>query len=351
MARTIAEIQQEILNQKEEVDQLSALEILTTNEKQTLEGKLTSTSKTAIWRLWVYIVATAIWMHEKIVERNALLSRPHTLSWYREQALNYIQGAPLVWKDGYYQFDTSEIIGSVEEKKIIAHCAISERLFNDLFNENGTVIDDETQNTEALIKEFYYNQVGIVTMKVAKRVDGKPVHLDSEDGVNGEKRAFIEYMNLIKDAGTQIRVISIAGDNIKIVIDVYVDPLIIYTEGQNAGRMIRDLSRQPVEEAIKTYIETLEFNGAFVPTFLVDKVQQVPGVQLPILRKVLISNHSVVIDEVNNAVYNDSDNTPETAFFVPTAGYFDTDFDDDKNAGLEINYIAYNLQTDPSFNL
>ncbi len=355
MARTIAEIQQEILNQKEEVDQLSALEILTTNEKQTLEGKLTSTSKTAIWRLWVYIVATAIWMHEKIVERNALLSRPHTLSWYREQAFNYIAGAPLIWEEGYFQFDTTKI-NNIENAKIIKHCAISERLYDDVFGDindpNNT--NPPTQNTEALIKEYYYNQVGIVTMKVAKRVDGLPKALTTP-----ERQAFQYYMNQVKDAGTQIRIVSTTGDKIRIELDVYVDPLAIYTKGENEGKLIKDLSRKPVEDTIKNYIETLEFNGAFVPTFLIDSIQKEEGVQLPILRKIKISPFSK--DLANGFdVYDDEDEKRESPFFVPTSGYFNTDFsesqDDDDidpedKEGIVVNYFPYNLQTDPSFNL
>ncbi|AXT59698.1 hypothetical protein D1816_04775 [Aquimarina sp. AD10] len=358
MARTIAEIQQEILDQKAKEQQFDALQILTPNEKQTLESELTSTSKTSIWRLWVYIVATAIWMHEKIVERNALLSRPHTLSWYREQAFDYIKGAPLVWKDGFFQFDTTQI-PSIEEAKIIKHCAISERLFSDVFPNDGEqngIDANPTQNVESLIREYYYNQVGIVTMKVAKRVDDLPKPLNTE-----ERRVFQAYMNQIKDAGTQIRVVSTTGDKIQIQFEVYVDPLVMYTEGENKGRLIKDLSRKPVEETIKAYIETLEFNGAFVPIFLIDQVQKQEGVRLPILRKIKIAPYNRDINsDFSVDVYDDTDSVKETAFFVPTSGYFNTDFsnnqsNDDSDTivdeGIYVSYFPYNLQTDPSFNL
>ena len=64
MARNLNDIQQSILDKKTETTTLSTLEVLTTNEKNSLSG-LTSTSKVAIWRLWVYIVAFAIWTLEK----------------------------------------------------------------------------------------------------------------------------------------------------------------------------------------------------------------------------------------------------------------------------------------------
>lgn len=330
MARTIAEIQQEILLEKEKHEQLSGLKNTSSN------------SKTAIWRLWVYIVATAIWMHEKIVERNALLSRPHTLQWYREQALNFLYGVDLEWKDGYFQYpEMSE--NEKKQLKIIKHCAISERLFDDIENENKKISD--------LISEFYYNQVGILTLKVAKEnADGTKVILNQS-----EKRAFRAYMNQVKDAGTQIRVVSNEGNKIVITLEVYVNPLIIYTDDedynqnpqntgnedeqnrQNSGKLLRNLSIEPVKDAIKEYITTLEFNGAFVPTYLIDKIQQISGVELPILR-------NVKVDGID--VYNELDGKRELPFFVPSSGYFKVDEEE-----FKITYKPYNLQTDPNFNI
>lgn len=65
--RIIEEIQASILLKKEQTASLGALEVLATNEKQTLAG-LNSKSKVSIWRLWVYIQAFAIWLHEGIFE-------------------------------------------------------------------------------------------------------------------------------------------------------------------------------------------------------------------------------------------------------------------------------------------
>ncbi|MBP2833502.1 hypothetical protein J8281_15005 [Aquimarina sp. U1-2] len=325
MARTITEIQQIILTEKEKYVELDVLN---------------STSKTAIWRLWTFIISTAIWLHENIVERNALLSRPHTLNWYREQAFSYIPGADLIWKDGYFQFDTNGI-GDVEAAKLIKYCSISERLFSDIFTDD----QDVTQNTEELIKEYYYNQVGIVTIKVAKEEGGIPAQLTT-----GERLPFIAFMNEIKDAGTQLRIISTAGDKIRIVMEVYVDPLVIYTQGVNAGALISDSSIKPLEDVILSYLRNLEFNGAFVPTFLIDRVQSVPGVKLPLLRQVKIAAFNQDFSS-GNTVYDDTDNRKETSFFVPTSGYFNTNFDTTNDEGIYITYYPYNLQTDPSFNI
>ncbi|WP_028888352.1 hypothetical protein [Tenacibaculum ovolyticum] len=345
MARTIAEIQQEILVEKEKHSELSAL---------------TSTSKTAIWRLWVYVVSTAIWLHEKIVERNALLSRPHTLNWYKEQALGFLYGVgddnvakealDLEWRDGYFQYPKlSE--EKIKELSIIKHCAISERLFDEIEKKEGGEINSEDLSN--IISEYYYNQVGVLTLKVAKEgPGGEKTFLTPQ-----EKRAFRAYMNQIKDAGTQIRVVSNKGDIIFIELEVYVDPLVIYTEDeteadkQNVGKLLNNLAISPVEDAIHKYVSTLEFNGAFVPTYLIDKIQKVPGVALPLLRKITIKEEREDaegnITYVNKGVvYDDADSKKETPFFVANAGYFNL-----KSDSLNIVYKPYNLQTNPNFNV
>ncbi len=333
MARTIAEIQQEIFIEKEKYSELV---------------ELNSDSKSAIWRLWIYIVSAAIWMHEKIVEKNALLSRPHTLNWYREQALNYIHGADLIWEEGYFQF---EKIPDAESKKIIKHCAVSERLYEDI--EDGEETDPD--RLADLISEFYYNQVGIIFMKVAKQDGDDIVPL-----LRSERRAFRAYMNEIKDAGTQIKVLSTIGDTVYIEVDVYVDPLIIYTEGDNKGKLVRDLSIAPVETAIKNYLSTLEFNGSFVPTFLTDQIQKSEGVNLPILRKIIANfkKSDLPVDEQPSEDISNNKNRvivlgkddrgahKEYPFFIPVSGYFDVN-----KSIIKINYRAYNLQTDASFDI
>ena len=62
MGRTLQDIQKQIYDKIAETSALSGL---------------TSTSKVAIWRLWVYIVSFALWVHEQVVETNAENSRPH----------------------------------------------------------------------------------------------------------------------------------------------------------------------------------------------------------------------------------------------------------------------------------
>lgn len=345
MARTIAEIQNEILLEK---------------EKQPSLGGLTD-SKTAIWKLWINIVATAIWIHEKIVEKNALISRPHTLNWYREQALNFHYGMPLdpdssnamslVWKDGLYQFDTEGLSESeIEDAKIIKHCAVSE-------------IDLETVlkpglKPEEIFSDYFHNKVGVVFIKVATVKDEKISRID----VPNELYAFKEYIAKIKDAGNQVYITSDQGDILKLTLNVYIDPLSIYINpkdieyyqsrisAQNEittfesyqfdalnGSLISDSEIYPVIDALKDHLKNIEFNGAFVKTFLVDAVQKAQGVKIPILATVQTAAATNPNDQPNLSLTD----VTKIEYFIPKAGYFDMD-----TLEVEVNYIPYTFYRD-----
>ncbi|MFH6995533.1 hypothetical protein [Flavobacterium sp. FlaQc-48] len=355
MARTIAEIQDEILIEK--------------NKQSSLNG-LTK-SKTAIWQLWINIVATAIWVHEKIVEKNALISRPHTLNWYREQALNFHYGIPLnpdsgkamslIWKEGSYQFDTTGLTESeIEDSKIIKHCAVSEI---DL----GTVLDPKKE-PEEIFSDFFHNKVGVVFIKVATVKDDKISRID----VPNELFAFKEYIAKIKDAGNQVYITSDQGDSLKLSLNVYIDPLTLfinpkdieYYQLKSLNRLLKadeqakldkyeeDLLEDPLDprngslilsntvfpvlDAVKDHLKNIEFNGAFVKTYLVDSVQKAQGVKIPILSKVETlwatnpSDQPESLKDVTNIEY-----------FIPSAGYFDMDA-----LQVEVNYIPYTFYRD-----
>lgn len=315
MARTIAEIQNEILDEKNRVSSLHGL--TTTND---------NTSKTSIWKLWTHIVATAIWIHEKIVERNALISRPHTLNWYQEQALKYIHGKTLTWKDGSYQFDipADATESDIESAKIIKHCAVSEV---DL----GTLLGDTS--VEILGNSSYlYNNLGVVHMKVANNI-GENIKSISTDELNN----FREYIARIKDAGNQVIVDSLPGDELKLQLKVYVDPLLIDIENAIEKGKLIGTEIKPVEETIKNYLKNLEFNGAFVKTFLVDAVQKAVGVKIPILEKTFTKPYSETENPLNPspAIVVDGEYT------IPKAGYFDLE-----KLKLEIEYVSYTFYRD-----
>lgn len=350
MARTIAEIQNEILEEK---------------KKQPSLEKLTNDSKTAIWKLWINIVATAIWVHEKIVEKNALISRPHTLNWYREQALNFHYGMPLdpdssngmslIWKDGLYQFDTEGLSDDeIEASKIIKHCAVSEI---DL----ETVLNPDSSPKE-ILSDYFHNKVGVVFIKVATVKDEKISRID----VPNQLFAFKEYIAKIKDAGNQVYISSDQGDILKLSLNVYIDPLSIYINPKDLeyyqskiaapdsdqgliavnerdsldplnGSLISDSDVYPVLDALKDHLKNIEFNGAFVKTYLVDAVQKAQGVKIPILTKVQTAAATNPSDEPNTSPTD----VTKIEYFIPKAGYFDME-----TLEVEVNYIPYTFYRD-----
>jgi hypothetical protein len=79
----------------------------------------------------------------------------------------------------------------------------------------------------------------------------------------------------------------------------------------------------PVKDAINSYLENLEFNGALYKTFLIDAVQKAEGVKLPIVN-ILESKFSVF------------DFAPIVEWKVPESGYFTI-----ADVDLTINYQPY----------
>lgn len=283
MARTINEIQQSILDAKQTAINLSTLQVLTTSE-QTLNSA-NSTSKVSIWRLWVWIFAYALQVHERIVERNAQNSRPHTIRWYREMCLNFLDGLPLVWKDGQFQYDLTNVVDA-DVRKIIDRCAVLE-------SGNGELV-----------------------IKIAKDNNGNLEPL----AVN-EFNRFKSYIQQIKDAGNRIRYFNETADALLIDLTVEVDPLVIdLTTGQQlnvAGTVY------PVVDAINNYLANLEFNGALVRTFLQDEIQKAVGIKNPIFNELQSKYASYLFVPIGDKK-------------IAEAGYFKIDPND-----LYIEYVAY----------
>jgi hypothetical protein len=288
MAQTIADIQQQILTAKATALELNALEILTTSEIDLSNAN--STSKVTIWRLWVWIWAFVFQIHERIVEKNAENSRPHTIRWYREQCLSFLDGLPLVWKDEQFKYDLTNV-SDAENRKIIDRCAVLE-------SENGQLvikIATFTQTTNGILQP--------VTPQQLVR--------------------FAAYIGQIKDAGNRIRIINENGDLLKIDLTVYVDPLII--DLQTGQLLSTNEAVFPVKNAVKDYLQHLEFNGALVRTFLQDSLQKAMGVKLPIINSIASQFSGFPFQNI-------------TEIKVPESGYFNIN-----DADLTINYLQYDI--------
>jgi len=255
MARTVAQIEQSIIVAK--------------NTKAALSD-LNSPSGTAIWRLWVHVVAMAIHIHEtfwdlfkKEIQELTDKSIAGTPRWYAAMAKEFQLGDTLDVIDGeavYAVVDAS--------KRIVTHSAVEEPGNN------------------------------VVVIKVAKTDNGELTKLDPTT----EQPPLETYVNHKKFAGTNVIIRNVPADKARFYYTVYYDPLI----GQAA-------TQHNAEAAIGTYIETLPFNGILSLTRLKDRIQEAEGVKDAVL---------VQADSKQDGV---STFTPINRIEQPHSGYYKID--------------------------
>lgn len=268
MARTIEQIQAEIIAAKSADANLSAL---------------TSGSVTAIWRLITRVVAKAIVTMEVLfdsfkldVDSAIATLKPHTARWYQQKALNFQYGYSLV--DGQDYYDNSALtVDQIAASKIVSNAAVTDT-------------------------------PGQLVVKVNKTVSGVLTPL-----ATAEYNAVVSYLAEIKDAGIRISVLTFDADKLKLVIDCYYDPIILGP----TGARLDGSSNTPVKDAINNFLLTLPYNGVFVKAHLVDAIQAVDGVFVPEVRSCLAArfdNASFIGVDIQYApysgfmrIYNDAD--------------------------------------------
>ena len=295
---TIKDIQKEILEAKGGAIELDALKILTANEIS-LTGA-DSTSKVALWRLWVFVQSFSVWSLHKLFniykieqEQRIEETRIHTKDWYREQALNYQHGHSLNKKTTYDNSNRTD--EEVAEAKVIKHAAIVK-----------IVIDGR----------------GVLRCKVATEENGNLVEVS--DAV---KIGFTAYMNRIADAGTTVIPSTASHDDLKLQLDIYYDPTIL----NNQGKRLDGTNDTPVIDTINNYLTGIEFNGKFISTKQTDALQKVEGIVLPVIKKAWSKY----------GTYNYTDTSTQRVGLIneiriADAGYMRLD-----EAETIINYIAY----------
>jgi hypothetical protein len=274
MARTISLIQKDIFDRIANDPNLVALN---------------STSKTAIYRLMIFVVSYAIWLLENIFDAHKAQiddaiynQKSGTPRWYRSMALafQYGFGFTLIADEDRYN-NTGATDQDIEDSKIIKYCSVKEsiessRLIVKVAGENGTQLRPLTT-----------------------------LELDS----------FEAYMQEIKYAGVKLLIVNNPADKLQLIMKVYRDPLIIDIAGNN----IRTRGRT-VEVAVRNYIKNLPFDGELVINDMIDYLRDVEGV----------SNVHV---QAANASFKDLVANAYTPFVaidvrtIPVAGYFEiTDF-------------------------
>lgn len=291
MARTINEIQQIMLNKKAASNDIETLEVLTTNEKNTLSN-LTSDSKVSVWRFWIYVTAFTIWTLEvlmdifrkqvdDLIQENEL----HNFPWYKKKALAFQYGQALLPDSDQYD-NTGLSVSEIEARKIIKHVAVIRKILNGR---------------------------GYLELKLAKENNGQLIPLEVP-----ELEAFEAYMFLVADAGTFIEYISLPHDDLRLVLDIYYDPLVLYQDGARKD----GTNNTPVIEGINTFLYNLEFNGELILDKLKTFIGAVEGVKIPVIRQAFTK-------------FGAFDYVPLDVTYLARAGYMRLDTEN-----TTINYIA-----------
>ena len=154
------------------------------------------------------IIAFAIWTLESLwdifkTENEAEMAKQkiHSKQWYRQKALDWQYGFSVI--PGTDQYDnTGKTDEEIEASKIVSQAAC--------------------------IKLISASGYGILRVKAAKASGDELVKLE-EPELNALKYYFMRYAT---DAGTQLKVTSTDADDLKLVVDVYFDPVVLSTTGE-----------------------------------------------------------------------------------------------------------------------
>lgn len=198
---------------------------------------VSSISATAIYKIWINIAANAIWVMHQIFQKDqaALIElterrRYGTVGWYASEALLFQLGDALTFNSttGQFYYPTVNL-----PARIIKRSAVIEN-----------------------------NLTGSLTMKVAKLSGLNLIPLTPV-----EQLAFINYIQDIKVAGTNIDVISLPADTINIVAEVFYDANILQPNLEIA-----------IQAKLDEYRVNTEFNGIVLKNKLIDIIRELIGV-------------------------------------------------------------------------
>jgi len=289
MARTIQEIYDSIIQEKETLSSLSGLLPVGTSYA-TLLSDLSSASKVAIWRLIAYVVAVSTSTLEKLwdafkSETTATVQniRYASLDWFADKALKFQQGYtltidPVTRLLGYATIDTSAYI-------VTAASA---------------------------------NEVGrIINLKLAK---GTAPNLEAL--TSAELASATSYISRIKIPGQQVQVTSLAADQLQI--DLKIKAQAVLTSNETALRASIVSAINTYVQGFRTSADVTAFN--FDPTFkrleYEDILQALDGV-------VGLENNSMIAVQATTQ-------TTITQDYVSLAGYMQLD---EANSTITIEYV------------
>lgn len=193
-------------------------------------------SQTARWRLWTYVIAFILHLHERIwdgilaeITDAARRNLAGTPLWYAERVKEFQFGYQLTIVDGEAVYETIDA-----NAQIVKRVAV---------NNTGTP--------------------GLIQIKVAKISNEQPTPLDAT-----ELLALISYIeNYLAFAGTNIAWVNAPADSLAVIAEIVYDAQVPQTQLDT-----------DVKAAIRSYLANLSFDGLFYVERLTDAIQAVTGV-------------------------------------------------------------------------
>lgn len=257
-------------------------------------------SASSIESILFYIVAFVAYTLEMLMgvhvtDVRDMISRERrgSASWYREKALRYQHGRPLVGDTDEY--DNASLTDSERTKlEVVRQAAAQEQL-------------DTTGNR-------------VLRVKIAGGQDELiPLSSAIIQGVQS-------YFNQITYAGVSVLVTSDNPDVLFGAIRVHYNPTVLNSRGYNTAT-----GEKPIETAIAGYLKNLTFNGEYSIMRMIDAIQAVDGVELV---------HNVEMW----ALYTGSFRQKIDDRYIPDSGYLAvmgyTHLDDgDPDYEIEPNYL------------
>jgi len=233
MARTVAQIKQSMLDAK--------------NADPTL-STLTSTSQTAKWNLYYFIVASCIAIFEQLqdifkaeLETIASTAAPSTPQWTRNKVLKFQTGDVAELNTTTYVIEYPTINTA---NQILTRCAV-------ITAPNRTVL-----------------------IKVAKSEPPAPVSV-------GELAELQSYVETFNPAGIAFTLVNEDSDKMEV-------SATIYYNGQYSSVVATN-----VEAALNSYMANLPFNGVISTQAVVDAMQSAEGVISVSLTRILVRRDTV----------------------------------------------------------
>lgn len=211
---------------------------------------LTTESKVSVWRNFLYVVAFIAnfvkelqEVHEHEINDLIAAQKRTNLEYYRNIVLNY--------RDGH-SFNRESLVytGTYTEEQIVLSKIVKRAAANET-TENG-------------IKK--------ISLKLATEVNGELKEIE-EASLNRIK----EHVFINAPAGTNVSIISIRPDELKLELNVYIDPQILDFNGNRIDGTANNVVGSAINEFFAD--KNFKFDGELVLSLLEDKIQQVQGIQ------------------------------------------------------------------------